>query len=331
MAETKIDPRQIKLITAAIVDHLLDDGAVIAKKLKQGMTKIEMDSILANASISAIKLFADGGNPLTEAELSYLKGVTSAIQIQLNARFLKSDFISSPDSTQWASTTIAVSAKAILDKINELVIASLVPSSEIYNSSEIGDTVQLSALKKGDHIIYDTWASPPTGHVLEVGDVIIVKVNGPSLSNVSDWVVAQANLTGAVTSAVDNVVNGGLPVFSGTSGKVLKALSGNGILKLVGGVVTLVPERELVDAPIRKSFVGDNKTRGFEFYIEEGGFNNKRAFAEIVSLNGQVLTREEDYTITNEDNVYSITLSSGWFMPTPSDRIEVFAIPIIEE
>jgi hypothetical protein len=169
MAETKIDPRQIKLITAAIVDHLLDNGAVLARKLQQGMTKTEMDGILASASISAIKLFANGGSPLTEAELSYLKGVTSAIQTQLNARFLTSNFIGAPDNIQWNSSTLAVSAKAILDKINELVVGSLVPSSEIYNSSEIGDTVQLSALKKGDHIIYDTWASPPEGHILEVG------------------------------------------------------------------------------------------------------------------------------------------------------------------
>jgi hypothetical protein len=141
-------------------------------------------------------------------------------------------------------------------------------------------------------------------------------------------VVAQANLTGAVTSILDNAVNGGLPVFSGTSGKVIKELLGNGVLKLVNGVVVLVPESELAAVPIRKSFVGDGKTRDFEFYTDDV-YSDKRTFAEIVSLNGQVLTREEDYTITNEDKVYSIALSSGWFMPTPSDRIEVFAIPII--
>jgi hypothetical protein len=332
MAETKIDPRQIKLITAAIVDHLLADGAVIAKKLKQGMTKTEMDGILASASISAAKLFANGGTALTEAELSYLKGVTSAIQTQLNARFLTSNFVSAPNNTQWSSTTIAISAKAILDKINELILTSAVPSVSIYNSSEIGATVQLSALRKGDFIIYDTWASPPAGHKLEVGDIVIVKKSNPSLSVAGDWVVAQANLAGAVTSVLDKTVDGALAVFSGSSGTVLKDLPGSGIVKLVNGVATLVPESELASVPIRRSFEGNGTARSFGFYSEHSGTIG-RAFMEVVSLNGQVLTRDADYTIISTKDTstaaYSIALVSGWFTPMPGDRIEVFAIPFI--
>ena len=58
----------------------------------------------------------------------------------------------------------------------------------------------------------------------EVGDLIIcVKAYDAESKSDSDFIVVQANIDGAVTSAVEESVDGDIPVFNGTSGKVLKS------------------------------------------------------------------------------------------------------------
>lgn len=58
------------------------------------------------------------------------------------------------------------------------------------------------------------------GKVCEVGDMVICIVTGSTANN-SDWTVVQTNINGAVTGP-DSSVSGNVPVFNGTTGKVIK-------------------------------------------------------------------------------------------------------------
>ena len=58
----------------------------------------------------------------------------------------------------------------------------------------------------------------------EVGDMIICLTDGSS-SQAATWTVVQANIDGAVTSGVTSATDGHIPLFSGTTGKVIKSSS----------------------------------------------------------------------------------------------------------
>lgn len=58
----------------------------------------------------------------------------------------------------------------------------------------------------------------------EVGDMIICLTDGSS-SQAATWTVVQANVDGAVTSGVTSTTDGHIPLFSGTTGKVIKSSS----------------------------------------------------------------------------------------------------------
>ena len=58
----------------------------------------------------------------------------------------------------------------------------------------------------------------------EVGDMIICLTDGSSTKDAT-WTVVQSNIDGAVTSGVTSVTEGHIPLFSGTTGKVIKSSS----------------------------------------------------------------------------------------------------------
>ena len=58
----------------------------------------------------------------------------------------------------------------------------------------------------------------------EIGDMIICLTDGSS-SQAATWTVVQANVDGAVTSGVTSTTDGHIPLFSGTTGKVIKSSS----------------------------------------------------------------------------------------------------------
>lgn len=62
------------------------------------------------------------------------------------------------------------------------------------------------------------------GASCEIGDMIICLTDGSS-SQVATWTVVQSNIDGAVTSGVTSVTDGHIPLFSGTTGKVIKSSS----------------------------------------------------------------------------------------------------------
>ena len=62
------------------------------------------------------------------------------------------------------------------------------------------------------------------GASCEVGDMIICLTDGSSTKDAT-WTVVQSNIDGAVTSGVTSVTDGHIPLFSGTTGKVIKSSS----------------------------------------------------------------------------------------------------------
>lgn len=223
MAITQIDPRQIEKLTQLTISLLIENGAIQAPLLAAGQ----------------------GANAITDAELKFLSGVTSGIQAQLNARFLKADFKGVSDAN-WSSDLIAVSAAAIAAKISSEISAAQIGGVMAYKGawSQIPSTIPLSSIKTGWTFTYDS-GSAITGHTLEAGDQIIAKVNNPSLTTAAHWTVVQANISGAVTSIESAVTDSQLAVFSGTSGKIVKKMSLTGLLKVVNGVPAVATASDL--------------------------------------------------------------------------------------
>ena len=58
----------------------------------------------------------------------------------------------------------------------------------------------------------------------EVGDMIICLTDGSSTESAT-WTVVQSNIDGAVTSGLTSATDGHIPLFSGTTGKVIKSSS----------------------------------------------------------------------------------------------------------
>lgn len=59
------------------------------------------------------------------------------------------------------------------------------------------------------------------GQKCEVGDLIICVTDGTATNN-AHWSVIQNNIDGAVTSTATSTTDGNIPVFSGTTGKIIK-------------------------------------------------------------------------------------------------------------
>lgn len=218
MPITQIDPRQIELLNAITIQYLIDTGAIPASLL------------VAN---------------VTDAELNFLAGVTSGIQAQLNARFLTSNF-KNTSTVEWTSDLIAVSAAAIAAKISTEIASAQIGGLMAYKGawSQVPGTIPLASIKAGWTFTYDS-GSALTGHTLEAGDQITAKVDNPSLTVAANWTVVQANISGAVTSIETSVTDSQLAIYSGATGKILKKLTLNGLLKVVNGVPSVAGAGDL--------------------------------------------------------------------------------------
>lgn len=209
MAISQIDPRQIEKLNAITVQYLIDPSSIPASLL------------VANVS---------------DAELNFLVGVTSGIQAQLDARFLKANFRNT-SSVVWTDDLVAVSAAAIAAKISTEIAAANIGGLMVYKGawSQVPATIALATIKAGWTFTYDS-GSALTGHTLEAGDQITAKVDNPSLTVAANWTVVQANISGAVTSIESAVTDSQMAIYSGTSGKIMKKLTLTGLLKVVNGV-----------------------------------------------------------------------------------------------
>ncbi|MDR1113335.1 MAG: hypothetical protein LBL18_06225 [Bacteroidales bacterium] len=206
MAQTKLKVKQIEQITS---DNVND--------------------IIANSTISAIKLTAG----ITDTELGYLGGVTSAIQTQLNAKLdvakLKTD-----GNVTWTDDTVAATAKAIAAKIAAEIASAQIGGAMAFKGAWSTATIN-SSVKAGWTYVYDS-GTAPTGHTLEAGDMLIAKVDNPGTTTAANWTVVQANISGAVTSIETSATDGQLALFNGTGGKQIKKSTLSGLVKLTSGV-----------------------------------------------------------------------------------------------
>jgi len=286
----------------------------------------QIADLIEIGAITADMLYANG-QTLTDSELSYLKGVTSAIQTQLNARWLSENVKKSTDTISWVSDTITVTAKAIADKIDATVGQSVPTGAMIFKGgwSEVGTIIPLSSIKSGWNFIYDM-GTEPTGHELEIGDMVIARQDNPSLSNATHWMVVQANIVGAVVCPETLTVDGQMVVFSGTSGKIIKKLALTGLLAADDGVLRAataddIPEHghEYVGFYLTNvSFIEacDGVRKNFSIMNGTTIFHGN----EQVFLNGVAMVRGRDYIIAKNG---SITLSSSQYAP---DATEVLLI-----
>lgn len=67
----------------------------------------------------------------------------------------------------------------------------------------------------------------------EVGDMIICLTDGSSTESAT-WTVVQSNIDGAVTSGLTSATDGHIPLFSGTTGKVIKSSSKSIVPSITG-------------------------------------------------------------------------------------------------
>ena len=227
MGVTKIKQRQIESISSANVNSAIEEGVISVSRLVAGA----------------------GEGAITDTELSFLKGLESSVQEQLNKR-LKDDVLKkSGEITDWTDDNVAVTAKAIADmvakKIGDAQISGVMTYNGAWSKLEEADgTIDTSEVKAGETFCYDK-GEMPYGHTLEPGDMLIAAVDEPSMSDEEDWTVVQTNISGAVTSLSSSTKEGALAVFGGTKGNTIKASTLSGLLKLEDGVVKVAAKEDL--------------------------------------------------------------------------------------
>ena len=126
-------------------------------------------------------------------------------------------------STKDNSSKIPTSS-AVVDYVGSTLRAS---DAMIYKGT-IGEEGTVQALPSTTALTGWTYkvitAGTYAGVSCEVGDMIICLTDGSSTKNAT-WTVVQSNIDGAVTSGVTSATDGHIPLFSGSTGKVIKSSS----------------------------------------------------------------------------------------------------------
>lgn len=115
-------------------------------------------------------------------------------------------------------------SSAVVDYVGSTLRAS---DAMIYKGT-IGEGGTVQALPSTTALTGWTYkvitAGTYAGVSCEVGDMIICLTDGSSTQSAT-WTVVQSNIDGAVTSGVTSATDGHIPLFSGTTGKVIKSSS----------------------------------------------------------------------------------------------------------
>ena len=126
-------------------------------------------------------------------------------------------------STKDSSNKIPTSS-AVVDYVGSTLRAS---DAMIFKGT-IGEGGTVQALPSTTALTGWTYkvitAGTYAGVSCEVGDMIICLEDGSSTKSAT-WTVVQSNIDGAVTSGVTSATDGHIPLFSGTTGKVIKSSS----------------------------------------------------------------------------------------------------------
>ena len=198
-------------------------------------TKLKSETALTNAA----------GDPTNTANRTYPVAVDSAGNLAVNIPWSNTTYGALTVNLIDAGTDTAnrvVSAKVFKDALTSYMAAN---DAMIFKGTlgEGGTITSLPTAHKAGWTYKVITADTYNGHVCEVGDLIICIADSDNNNSEGDWVVAQANLDGAVIGPTANtVVDGNVAVFNGTSGKLIKrgTISTTSVIKtaeLTGGAV----------------------------------------------------------------------------------------------
>ena len=119
-------------------------------------------------------------------------------------------------------------SSAIISYVGNEISSALRASDAMIYKGTIGEGGTVQALPSTTALTGWTYkvitAGTYAGVSCEVGDMIICLTDGSSTQSAT-WTVVQSNIDGAVTSGVTSATDGHIPLFSGTTGKVIKSSS----------------------------------------------------------------------------------------------------------
>lgn len=204
-------------------DEVIIDDLVTLTDLGITATSTELN-VLDGIATSTTELNKLHGLTPSTTELNYVKGVTSGIQTQLNNKApLASPALTgtptAPTAAVGTNTTQIANTAFVKAEINSVLAAS---DAMIFKGT-LGTGGTITTLP-ANHSVGDTYKVITAGtyadNTCEVGDMIVCITNGTSANN-AHWTVIQTNTDGHVTGPTNAVANH-IPVFDGTTGKLIK-------------------------------------------------------------------------------------------------------------
>lgn len=188
--------------------------------------------LFAQGAISAEKLVAN----VTDAELGFLSGVTSAIQAQLNSKLPK-DKLSADGNVVWTDDSVAATAKAIATYVSNQIAAAQIGGAMVFkgNWSAAPTPSAGSPIAKGWTYVFDS-GTAPTGLTVEAGDMLVAVADITTSAGkvlASNWTVVQSNISGAVTTVEAALTSGKLLIGGG--GKTISLSNFSGLMAMTSG------------------------------------------------------------------------------------------------
>ena len=126
-----------------------------------------------------------------------------------------------PTAALGTNTTQIATTAFVKAAVDNLLAAS---EAMVYRGT-LGTGGTVTALPD-KHVVGDTYkiitAGTYAGNKCEIGDMIICVKSGTASAN-ADWTIVQSNIDGAVTGSNTSVTANTVPIFDGTSGKVIKS------------------------------------------------------------------------------------------------------------
>jgi hypothetical protein len=206
---------------------------------------------IANQTASTIASFDGNKNVVSLStgtypsltELSYVKGVTSAVQTQLNNKIAKTSSTTIGNIPTWSVTTgdalgtgysvettltggagALPRADAVKTYIDSAITSGFSTNDAMVFKGTLGSGGTVTALPTGT--VSAGWSyrvittGTYAGVVSEIGDLIIAVADAAGNVN-STWTVVQTNIDGAVVGPASSTTNA-LAVFNGTTGKLIQ-------------------------------------------------------------------------------------------------------------
>ena len=202
-----------------------------------------------------------GGNAATATKLTTSAGGTTEPIYFSDGKPAKTGYtFASSISSDAADNNVKLpTSSAVISYVDSKIRAA---DAMIYKGT-IGTGGTVTALPSSTALTGWTYkvvtAGTYAGVSCEIGDMIICLTDGSS-SKSATWTVVQTNIDGAVTSSATSVTDSHIPLFSGTTGKVIKS-SSRGIVTSVKNSDN-IPTDKAVKTYVDNLINGINNTIG---------------------------------------------------------------------